>query len=409
MAPQYAVPQVRLPFMAAPSMTGAVRRGQWAGADEMVGFCANTPPPTLAPHTAKFWVGGSRRDLFVAVVSGTPPGGKLLARANPMPTGTNAATSLDDAVEIFVDPSPRAANGEIYQAIINAKGLDNGVTFFAAGSASVSGFKVTGALGEGILAVAAQKITIKHNVVVHNDNGGASSGWFECSPQGHVPGDCGEGIHLLSSHDSLIAGNRSMFNSGGILLTDEFGPNFDNTISGNLVEDNLYDCGVTVVSHNPAALSSKGVPQPTKGGTFDNTISGNMIISNGTLGEGAGIVFASAVAGGAAYNNKVTGNEIVGNGLSGVTIHQHAPLTDVSGNVITGNWIGTNNLTGDPGTGDSLTTGVLVDNGGTHKVIDVTVKKNTIAWNTYGIYNHSGGGLTQSGNIFLHVAVHVKK
>ncbi len=122
MAPQYAVPQVRLPFMAAPSMTGAVRRGQWAGADEMVGFCANTPPPTLAPHTAKFWVGGSRRDLFVAVVSGTPPGGKLLARANPMPTGTNAATSLDDAVEIFVDPSPRAANGEIYQAIINAKG-----------------------------------------------------------------------------------------------------------------------------------------------------------------------------------------------------------------------------------------------------------------------------------------------
>jgi hypothetical protein len=137
-----------------------------------------------------------------------------------IPTGQKQQPTITTAAEV---PSGVALAG-MRGAIINAKGLDNGVTFFAAGSASVSGFKVTGALGEGILAVAAQKITIKHNVVVHNDNGGASSGWFECSPQGHVPGDCGEGIHLLSSHDSLIAGNRSMFNSGGILLTDEFGP-----------------------------------------------------------------------------------------------------------------------------------------------------------------------------------------
>lgn len=319
-------------------------------------------------------------------------------------TGQKQQPTITTAAEV---PSGVALAG-MPGAEINAKGLDNGVTFFAATAASVSGFMVTGATGEGILAIASAQITIKNNSVEHNDNGKANSGWFECQPNGHVPGDCGEGIHLLSSAYSSILNNKSMFNSGGVLLTDEFGPNFHNTVSGNLIEDNLYDCGVTVVSHNPAALSSTGVPQPKKGGTFDNTISNNMIISNGTAGEGAGVVFASAVSGGAAYNNTVTGNEIAGNGLSGVTIHQHAPLTDVSGNVITGNWIGTNNISGDPGTGDSVTTGVLVDNGGTHKVIKVTVTKNTIAWNTYGIYDDSGGGLTQSGNTFLHVKVDVK-
>jgi hypothetical protein len=132
-----------------------------------------------------------------------------------------------------------------------------------------------------------------------------------------------------------------------------------------------------------------------------------MVISNGTTGDGGGILFASGVSGGGSYDNTATGNEIVGNGLSGITVHQHAPLSDVSGDVFTGNWIGTNDILGDPGTGDSVTTGILVDNGGTGKTIKVTATGNTIAWDTYGIYDDAGG-LTQHGNTWVHVKVHVK-
>jgi hypothetical protein len=292
-------------------------------------------------------------------------------------------------------------------ATIDAKNLDNGVTFYITSKATVEGFTITGATGEGILAAVSSKITIKDNVVEHSDNGGAKSKWFECQASGVVPNDCGEGIHLLSVTDSKVLDNSSEFNSGGILLTDEFGPNDGNTVSGNLVADNESDCGITVVGHSTSAVNSSGLPTPTKGGVFHNTISDNVVISNGTTGEGAGILFASGVSGGGSYDNTVTGNEIAGNGLSGVTIHQHAPLSDVSGNVISGNWIGTNDITGDPGTGDSVTTGVLVDNGGTTKAIKVKVTGNTIAWDVYGIYDDASG-LTQTHNTFLHVKTPVK-
>jgi hypothetical protein len=132
------------------------------------------------------------------------------------------------------------------------------------------------------------------------------------------------------------------------------------------------------------------------------------VISNGTTGDGGGILFASGASGGGSYNNTATDNEIAGNGLSGITIHQHAPLSDVSGDFFSGNWIGTNDIDGDPGTGDSVTTGVLVDNGGTGKTITVTVKGNTIDRDTYGIYDDAPG-LTQTGNTFTRVKVDVKQ
>ena len=77
---------------------------------------------------------------------------------------------------------------------------------------------VEGALGEGIVALLANKVTIAGNFVEHNDNGGNTSGWYECEGEGNVPGDCGEGIDLFSSTNSLVKNNKSLFNSGGILL-----------------------------------------------------------------------------------------------------------------------------------------------------------------------------------------------
>ncbi|MGH9170776.1 MAG: right-handed parallel beta-helix repeat-containing protein [Acidimicrobiales bacterium] len=293
-------------------------------------------------------------------------------------------------------------------ATIDAAGLDNGVTFFTSVGASVSGFAISGATGEGILALLAVRVTIDGNVVEHNDTGSSTSSWYECQAAGEVPSDCGEGIHLMSSSSSKVHDNTSAFNSGGILLSDDFGPTHSNVVNGNLVEDNESDCGITVVGHNSSAVSSSGKPQPSKAGTYDNTISNNQIISNGTTGDGGGVLLASAAFGGGSYDNTVTHNEIAGNGLSGVTIHQHAPLSDVSGDVIEDNWIGTNDISGDPGTGDSVTTGVLLDNGGVGAVISVTIEDNTIAWDTYGIYDDTGGGLTASGNKYIRVTTHLK-
>jgi hypothetical protein len=76
--------------------------------------------------------------------------------------------------------------------------------------------------------------------------------------------------------------------------------------------------------------------------------------------------------------------------------------------VVSGNNIGTNDLTGDPGTGDSSTTGILLDNGGTKQGITITISHNTISNDTYGIYDDTGSGLTQTDNKFVNVKTDVK-
>jgi nitrous oxidase accessory protein NosD len=289
---------------------------------------------------------------------------------------------------------------------INATGMDNGITVRWSGS-TVWGFKVQGAIGEGILAVRVGGVTISNNTVVHDDNGTSTSTYSECKANGNVPGDCGEGIHLMTVVNSVVSDNTVMFNLGGILVSDEFGPTAHNTITGNTVEDNEVDCGITVVGHNPGAVKN-GVPQPSKAGVYDNLITDNIVISNGTIGEGGGVLLAAGAPNSGSYDNTVTGNEIAGNGLSGVTVHLHIPGSDVSGDVIKNNWIGTNDLTGDPGTGDSRTTGVLVDNGGTKQPIKITIQDNTIAWDFFGIYDDSGVLPTLGGNTYLHVRVNVQ-
>ncbi len=226
---------------------------------------------------------------------------------------------------------------------------------------------------------------------------------------GPVPGDCGEGVHFLTVADSRITHDTVSGNSGGILLTDEVGPTHNNLIAYNTVSDNTTDCGITVPGHNPNALNSQGVPQPSVAGVYDNAIIGNKVIDNGLLGDGAGVLFANASAGTASYDNLVAHNYISGNGLSGVTMHAHtiAPgqFEDLSGNAIIDNVIGPNNLDGDPLDGtvkDDRTTGVLVFSGGTP--VQVTVAYNQIFSNHFGIWTSkvvSSTGLRT--NSFRHV------
>ncbi len=266
--------------------------------------------------------------------------------------------------------------------------------------ASIQGFRVSHALGEGILAAGIRgdirDVTVRHNKVVHNDLGGGvppASTYFECQPQGEIPGDCGEGVHFIAVADGTVAGNFIAHNSGGVLLTDETGPTHDNVIENNLITHNPFDCGVTAPGHNPAALNAKGQPQPAVAGVYDNAIVHNVITDNGLKGEGAGVLFANAGPGTASYHNLVAGNFIAGNELSGVTMHAHTLMPGqfelLSGNKIIGNRIGTNNTGGDPldspvSPKDPKTTGVLVFSGGTP--VTVVIARNHIFRNHFGIW-----------------------
>lgn len=280
-------------------------------------------------------------------------------------------------------------------AVINAAGMSSGsgtsmnaaalLVAATASGTSIEGFAVHGAIGEGILVMGASRVTVAHNDVSGNDLGTpTTTTYLECQAQGEVPGDCGEGIHLMSATASTIAANRVENNAGGILVTDEIGPASDNTIVGNFVADNLYDCGITLPSHSASAVASDGTRQPTKGGVFDNVVESNVVLGNGVLGDGAGILIAAAAAGGAAYDNLIADNLIDGNGMAGVTIHAHATPQDVSGNVIRHNLIGVNNLAGDPDANVQATTGIIVASSG--PAVTVTLQHNVIAGNSQAVF-----------------------
>jgi Right handed beta helix region len=320
-------------------------------------------------------------------------------------------------------------------AIINATGLPgaptgailgqapyNGITIESS-NVTVEGFKVKGAKGEGILAVNPNPvtgpvvggkqlftgtplsgITIENNVVKDNDQGfnKARSPYFPCTPDGGS--DCGEGIHLLSVEDSFVLGNQSVGNSGGILLTDEYGPNHGNVVRRNYVVGNTKDCGITLPGHNLAFDPSTGQLDPTFGGVYDNTVVRNVVMDNGVEGFGAGVgIFAPETFTGS-YDNTVLDNLIEGNGLAGISVHSHQANAYVNGNVFTDNTIGQNNVdladgADPPGPADNETTGILVWSDAT--VYNVTIKGNTIFDDTYGVwYTPNTVTLKANSNLF---------
>jgi Right handed beta helix region len=311
---------------------------------------------------------------------------------------------------------------------IEGQALFNGITIESS-HVTVEGFKVEGAEGEGILAVNPDPVAetvagmslftgtpitdvkILHNDVTGNDlgNENPNSPYVFCTPNGG--GDCGEGIHLMSVADSTVVGNKSIGNSGGILLTDEFGPTHDNLIARNQVLNNVNDCGITIPSHNLGLDPTTGKPDPSFGGVYRNTVVGNVVTGNGTKGFGAGIgVFAPAPFS-ASYDNVVSGNFIQGNGLAGISVHSHAPNAFVDGNVFTRNVIGTNNVTLEDGADvspkDTQTTGILIWSAAT--LYHFTVTHNIIFNNAIGVW-YTPATIQASGlatNHFFHVGTPV--
>jgi hypothetical protein len=179
-------------------------------------------------------------------------------------------------------------------------------------------------------------VTIDHVTVEHNDKGflgTVGEGVGECFSTPFAPGDCGEGIHLVSVSDSTVEHSVVQDNAGGILMTDEFGPATGNTIAFDSALNNDDDCGITIASHTGNQI-------------YGNVIEHNVADGNGVAGQGAGILMAGAGFGTGVHDNIVRNNKASGNGLSGIVIHDHFP-GNFTNNVITNNHLGTNNLDGD--------------------------------------------------------------
>jgi parallel beta-helix repeat protein len=251
--------------------------------------------------------------------------------------------------------------------VIDASGQSNGIFINGLSAAPnagvadvlISGFTVQNANFEGILVVNATDVTLLDNQVLNNDkslviNAGTCTNQPILAPfETNEGDDCGEGIHLMAVDHSFVADNVVKNNSGGILISDETGPNHDNLIAGNIVQDNPYDCGITLASH---PYPTSGVPlssPPPNGsayGVTDNTISHNISTHNGYLvpGAGAGVGIFAPGPGNIDSGNVVIDNVLTNNGLPGVTMHNHAffpspaPAVNMNNNKIIGNLISGN-------------------------------------------------------------------
>ncbi len=267
------------------------------------------------------------------------------------------------------------------RTIIDATGNANGLLIEASG-VSVTGLIIKNANLEGILAepplsswpkgatsapAGISHVTIAGNAVVHNDRAYDTS----LPPDAACPSsltdadDCGEGLHLLGVSWSKVIGNNVSHNVGGILVSDggfgiSVGPAAHNLIAYNHSTDNAFDCGITLPGHDPRAVATTGPnagkPQPNLAGVYDNKIVHNVSSGNGA----AGLLDATPYPGAGSYDNFFADNSASGNGNSGFVLHSHAPLQDVSGIVVVGNRIGQNNLAGDPDTGVTPTTGIML-------------------------------------------------
>ena len=242
--------------------------------------------------------------------------------------------------------------------VIDAGGLLNGINidgYNHAGLAHVivSGFTVQNANAQGILVTNASDVTISNNHLTGNDKSLTFDASGPTCPATGFPiyfragegFDCGEAIHLSGVDHSIVANNVVDHNAGGILLSDDTGQTHDNLISGNVVQNNPYDCGITLASHNIPAFYTPPPP-----GVFHNRIIGNRSASNGLItGEGAGVGIFAAAPGAQNYGNTVSGNILTGNALSGVAMHSHAPGQVLNDHIITGNQISGNGTDGDLG------------------------------------------------------------
>ena len=382
-------------------------------------YVSNGSGTSTPPNQKHNCSGAAYTTIGAAVTAAEAPGNKATTVV------VCSGTYLEDVVIAGTNAITLEGAGN---PVINAVGLTNGVQVLGSGT-TVDGLTVEYATGEGILVgstpgagPAVGNVTISNNTVTDNDRGNpfgaplsgdSASSYGQCNADPATPtepGDCGEAIHLLSADNSTVTGNSVTGNSGGILMTDENGPAFGNTLSSNDIFSNALDCGITIAGHHLGTFGAHGpvTVDPSVGGVYNNTIKNNVSENNGLAAQGGGILLATGAPGGAVYNNLVDGNTIDGNGLAGVTVHAHGPAEDLNGNTITNNTIGTNNLDGDPDFFPSVnqsTTGVTVATA--TSPISITITNNQISYDNFGVWTTGPVTATISGNTYVGVTQQV--
>ncbi len=266
-------------------------------------------------------------------------------------------------------------------AILDATSLDHAVYVSGVNRVTIQGCIAANAAREGILVENADNVHLVANEVKENDQamgftvgkgsppcptfvspGTPGTGAIQCCPDAFSGGpgnfpedndDCGEGIHLRGVSNSVVEGNWVHDNIGGILLTDETSPNYNNLVVNNNSSNNRLfggDCGVTLPSHSPCSPTSTDAsgcqgfnPTAQANGVFHNEVVDNVLIGNGAAGAG---VFANpgAPPGEAtlAYGNLIADNVVKENGQPGIAIHVHAANGNADNNVIVENVVSGN-------------------------------------------------------------------
>ncbi len=287
--------------------------------------------------------------------------------------------------------------------IINAVGLPNGVYVDGLDNPGlnnvvVSGFTVENANFEGILVTNASFVTITNNKVTGNDTSlDISTDVCPGQPAFETAegDDCGEGIHFIAVDHSVLANNASEYNSGGILLTDETGETHDNLITGNIVQNNPYDCGITLASHPPYSRTTLGI--------IHNTIANNASLHNGyrVPGAGAGVGIFGFLPGATVSGNVVINNQLMNNGLPGVAFHAHytgGPGEVLNDNVIIGNQIAGNGAD----TGDALTPGTAgINIYGAYPITGTVISQNVVNNQAYDLVVNTDAEVNAHLNTFL--------
>ena len=313
--------------------------------------------------------------------------GAAVAAASP-----NDTIRVADGIykeDVIIDKSLTLMGTKQKRTIIDASRLSNGIYVDGIDNPGlsnvvVSNLEVENANFEGILVANASSVSIKHCFIVFNDRNQTTAPSCPGIPSFETGEsfDCGEGLHLTGVDHSTVANNTVEENTGGILLSDDTGTTHDNMITGNMVMNNPFDCGITLASHPAAALTGSSSPL----GVFNNTIAANSSLDNGLVvpGAGAGVGIFDSVPGAQAYGNIVKGNRLEGNGLPGVALHSHTPGQNLNDNQIIGNRISSNGQD----TSDAATTGptginifgvspitgtVISQNVITHESLDIVV------------------------------------
>ncbi len=253
-----------------------------------------------------------------------------------LPLGASAASAGGTGLTAAVV----ATSGQTISGNISATGYDVGI-YIGPGvhNVLVKGANVTGANNEGILVQDASDIVIEDSTISGNGVN-TNPGIME-----------NKAIMLVGTTNSVVEDNIVEDNIHGGIGVEADSPFFDpgapiptatapmagtgNVITGNLVQDNGFDCGIVVAPNTPGGVVS------------DNVVAKNTVTIT-TAGVGGIVVGAGIFPATAATDNIILRNVVNGGLLAGIVLHSWAPGGVVSGTHIIGNVLSNNGI-GEPG------------------------------------------------------------